>query len=103
MNEEQKNKKLEYLRKQKENPTGNYRNYLVRVYNYILNESKESGKGWSKANTRKMLDYIYEGNPDHMGYELLNEFKQTLKDLGYIKFVKEDNEWHAYIIKELDF
>jgi len=39
----------------------------------------------------------------HCYNALTNEFKQTLKDLGYIKFVKEDNEWHAYIIKELDF
>lgn len=50
-----------------------------------------------------MLDYIYDGNSDHMGYEMLKEFKQTHKDLGYIKFAKEDNEWYAYIIKELDF
>lgn len=103
MTEQQKINKLTYLRQQKENPTGNYRKYLVRVYEYILNDSKEDNRGWSKANTRKLLDYVYDGRPDHMGYELLKDYKKTLKELGYIKFVREDDEWHTYITKELDF
>ena len=101
MNEEQKAKKLEYLRSQKENPTGKYRRYLVNTYNYILNDS--IGRGWSRARTREMIDYVYEGNPDHMAYELVNKYKKTLKDLGYIKYVKENGEWHTHIVKELDF
>ncbi len=103
MNEEQKNKKINYLKEQKENPTGNYRRYLVNTYNFILNDAKANGKGWSKANTRQMLKYVYEGSSDHMGYEMVNDFKRTLRDLGYIKFVKENDEWHTYIVKELGF
>ncbi|RCX09313.1 hypothetical protein DFR58_13729 [Anaerobacterium chartisolvens] len=33
MTEEKKAQKLVYLRSQKENPTGNYRKYLVNIYN----------------------------------------------------------------------
>ena len=96
-------KKLTYLRAQKENPTGNYRKFLVNVYNYILEDSMKDNRGWSKANTREMMNYVYEGSPDHMGYELINEWKKELKEMGYIKFVKENGEWHTYIVKELDF
>ena len=95
--------KLEYLRAQKEKPTGNYRKYLVNIYNFILEDSKKDGRGWSKANTREMMKYVYEGDPDHMGFELINEWKKELKEMGYIKFAKEKEEWHTYIVKELDF
>ncbi|MCM0648649.1 hypothetical protein NBE98_09710 [Clostridium swellfunianum] len=103
MNQEQKEKKLKYLREQKENPTGNYRKYLVRTYGYIQNDSKVDNRGWSKTTLRKMMNYVYEGNPDHMANELVVEYKNTLRDLGYIKNIKENGEWHTYIIKELDF
>lgn len=103
MTEEQKKQKLAYLRAQRDNPTGNYRKYLVRLYEYVKEDSKVDNRGWSKAETRKMLDYVYEGRPDHMGYELLNDYKKVLKELGYIKFRKENDEWHLYITKELDF
>lgn len=103
MREDQKIKKLNYLREQRENPTGNYRKYLVRTYEYILNDSKIDNRGWSKTTLRKLTDYVYEGSPDHMGTELVVEYKNTLRDLGYIKNVKEDDEWHTYITKELDF
>lgn len=103
MTEEKKREKLEYLRKQKENPTGKYRTYLVRTYMYILEDCKIDNRGWSKQNLNDMVKFIYENKPDHMGWELALEYKKTLKDLGYIKNVKENNEWHTYIIKELDF
>ena len=103
MTEEQKAKKLIYLREQKERPTGNYRRYLVNIYNYILNDSKSNGKGYSAANTKMMLNYVYEGPSDHMGWEKITEWKRELSDLGYIKFVKEGTEWRVYIAKELDF
>ncbi|GEB32820.1 hypothetical protein [Brevibacillus parabrevis] len=103
MNEAQKNQKLKYLREQRENPTGNYRRYLVNTYNYILNDSRNNNKGWSKASSREMVNYVYEGSPDHMGYELVEEYKKTLRDMGYIKFQKENNEWRTYVIKDLDF
>lgn len=103
MREVQKQQKLAYLRSQKEHTTGNYRKYLVRTYEYIANDCKIDNRGWSKQNLRDMVNYIYENDPDHMGVELAIEYKRTLKDLGYIRNVKEDGEWHTYIIKELDF
>jgi len=103
VNQEQKEKKLKYLREQKESPSGNYRKYLVRTYEYILNDSKIDNRGWSKTTLRKMVDYVYEDNPDHMAIEMVIEYKNTLRDLGYIKNIKENEEWHTYIIKDLDF
>jgi len=96
-------KKIVYLREQKENPTGKYRQYLVNVYNYILEDSAKDNKGWSKANTRAMINYVCGDNPDHMAYEMINDWKKELKELGYIKFVIENEEWHTCIAKELDF
>lgn len=78
-------------------------NILVNIYNYILEDSQANGTGWSKARTKDMLNYVYDGQPDHMGYELIDQWKKELRDLGYIKFVKEENEWRTYIAKELDF
>ncbi|RKP54920.1 hypothetical protein D7Z26_06665 [Cohnella endophytica] len=103
MTEDQKNKKLLYLRSQRENPTGNYRKYLVNTFNYIFNDSKLNGTGWSRAAIRDMINFVYDGNPDHMAFKMINEYKKTLKDLGYIRYIKENNEWRTYIQKELDF
>lgn len=103
MNKEKIESKLQYLREQREKPTGNYRKYLVRTYEFILNDSKIDNRGWSNTNIRNMIAYVYENNPDHMGFEMVVEYKNTLRDLGYIKNIKENNEWHTYIIKELDF
>ncbi|WP_286909649.1 hypothetical protein [Clostridium sp. UBA1652] len=103
MDKEKIEKKLIYLREQKENPTGNYRKYLVRTYMYILEDSKVDNRGWSKTTLNKMVEYVYEDNPDHMAREMVVEYKNTLRDLGYIRNAKEDGEWHTYIIKELDF
>lgn len=55
------------------------------------------------ARTKDMLNYVYDGQPDHMGYELVDEWKKELRDLGYIKFVKEENEWRTYITKKRIF
>ena len=86
-----------------ENPTGNYRKYLVNIYNFILEDSRVDNRGWSKANTRKMIEYVYGTRPDHRGYEIINEWKKELKEMGYINVVKENGAWHTYITKELDF
>lgn len=101
--EEKIQNKLKYLREQRDNPTGNYRKYLVNIYYFILEDSKIDNRGWSKANTREMIESVYGPRPDHMGYEMINEWKKELKEMGYIKFVKEEGKWHTYIIKELDF
>ncbi|EFM12042.1 hypothetical protein PaecuDRAFT_0722 [Paenibacillus curdlanolyticus YK9] len=45
MNEDQRDKKLKYLCDQHESSTGNYKMYLVNIYNFILNESKVNKRG----------------------------------------------------------
>ncbi|MGN0453655.1 MAG: hypothetical protein ACI4G1_00585 [Ruminococcus sp.] len=46
MTEEQKIKKIEYLLSQKEHPTGNYRRYLVNLYELFYNGAKNQGTDW---------------------------------------------------------
>ncbi|TEB13846.1 hypothetical protein Psfp_03386 [Pelotomaculum sp. FP] len=49
-----------------------------------------------KARTKDMLNYVYDGQPDHIGYERVDKWKKELRDLGYIKFVIEENEYIYY-------
>lgn len=96
-------KKLKYLREQKENPTGNYRKYLVRLYTCILEDSKIENRGWSNIKLSTLKAYVYEQEPDHMGTDMIIEWKKELKEMGYLRNQKVDGNWRTYIIKELDF
>ena len=100
MTEEKKQKEIEYLRSQKVNPTGNYRKYLVGLYNYFKS-CAENNDG--KTNIPDMIKASYGDNPDHMAFTQIKRYKKTLTELGYIKNVKDDDGWHTYVIKELDF
>mgnify|MGYP002554985861 CR=1 FL=1 len=46
MTEEQIKHQIEYLRSQKENPTGFYRQYLVNLYHLFYNGAKKNGTDW---------------------------------------------------------
>lgn len=103
MNEKKREEKLQYLRSMKDDPTAKYRDYLINAYLYILEDSKVDNKGWSKASSKSMLRFVYNGEPDHMGIEMIDQFKKELSDLGYIKIIKVDKIWKTYIVKEIDF
>ncbi|KQO18044.1 hypothetical protein [Paenibacillus sp. Leaf72] len=103
MDEKTKEDRIQYLRSKRDDPTANYRSYLINTYNYILEDSIKDNKGWSKASSRLMLNYVYKDEPDHMGLEMIDQFKKDLRELGYIKLIKIDNTWRTFIVKELDF
>lgn len=105
MTEEQIKKKIEYLRSQKDNPTGNYRQYLVNLYNLFYNGAKKNGTNWCpNIKIYTMVKAAYANiNPDHASRDMVLRWKEDLKKLGYIKDCKVDGEWRIYILKELDF
>lgn len=105
MTEEQKIKKIEYLRSQKEHPTGNYRRYLVNLYELFYNGAKNQGTDWCpNINVPTMVKAAYANlSPDHLSSQMVLRWKDDLKELGYIADRKVDGEWRTYILKELDF
>lgn len=100
MSEEKKLEQIEYLRSQRDNPTGNYRRYLVGLYNYFK-DCMETSDGITSLPA--MVKAAYGDKPDHMAYTKIKEYKKTLTDLGYIRNVKKDDGWHTYVVKDLDF
>lgn len=105
MTEKQKNKQIEYLRSQKDNPTGNYRQYLVNLYELFYNGAKLNGTDWCpNMKIQTMVKAAYANvNPDHASRDMVLRWKDDLKKLGYICDRKVNGEWRIYILKELDF
>lgn len=103
MTEEKRQSQLAYLRAQKENPTGNYRRYLCNVHKLIAEDAANNGLGWSRASSRRMMRKVYEGEPDHMGEEMVDRWKKDLCDLGYLELKIVDGVWRFYVVKEIDF
>ena len=105
MTEEQIKRKIEYLRSQRYNPTGNYRQYIVNLYNLFYNSAKANGTDWCPdVKTYTMAKAAYANiKPDHTSRDMVTIWKNDLKKLGYIKDCKVNGEWRIYILKELDF
>lgn len=103
MTEEQRENKLNYLREQKLNPTGNYRKYLVNLYNYYREKANENNCDWCISKFSEMISAAYEENPDHMAYSQVRDYSKTLSELGYIQKKNVNGQWRVYILKELDF
>ncbi len=105
MTEEQINKQIEYLRSQKDNPAGNYRRYLVNLYELFCNGAKKNGTDWCpNVSKKEMIKAAYAGvKIDHASWEMVQRWKDDLKKLGYLKDCNVNGEWRTYILKELDF
>lgn len=105
MTEKQIKKQIEYLRSQKEKPTGNYRRYLVNLYNMYYNGAKLNGTDWcpSISLSDKVKAAYKNLEVDHMSFYMVQRWDEDLSKLGYISHKKVNNEWRTYILKELDF
>lgn len=105
MTEEQIKHQIEYLRSQKEKPTGFYRQYLVNLYHLFYDGAKANGTDWCpNVSLSKMIKATYANiNPDHQAKDMVLKWKRDLKKLGYIKDCNVNGEWRTYILKELDF
>lgn len=105
MTQEKINKQIAYLKSQKNNPTGNYRQYLVNLYNMYCDGAKLNGTDWCpNISIPEKIKAAY-GNlePDHMSFSMVQRWDKDLRDLGYISHKRVNNEWRTYILKELDF
>ena len=105
MTEEQIKHQIEYLRSQKENPTGFYRQYLVNLYHLFYNGAKKNGTDWCpNVGIYTMVKAAYANIPgEHESSYRVRKGKEDLEKLGYIKDCNVDGEWRTYILKELDF
>lgn len=107
--EEKVEKQKKYFKEQRINPTGNFTEFVVRTFYYIYRNCRESTDGLVKSNItnkKELVLTVYSGiydEPDHMGYEVVNDCVRNLKELGYIGFRKIENTWYIFIKKELDF
>lgn len=105
MDQEKINKQIAYLRSQKDNPTGNYRQYLVNIYNLYSDGAKANGTDWCpNIPVSKLVKAAYAGiKEDHLSWSMVQRWKDDLKELGYIYDCKVNGKWRTYILKDLDF
>ena len=102
MNEE---KTKANLLAQKNGVEGNYRRYLVNIYNLYYEEARKNDTEWSpNVSIPRLIRAAYSGvEVDHMSYTLVKKWKKELKEMGYLCDKYVDGEWRIYILKELDF
>lgn len=95
----------ETLQRQKNGGKGNYRTYLVNLYNLFYEEAKLNGTDWCPSvSVHRMVQAAYFGlEVDHMSRTMVLRWKDDLKKLGYICDKNVNGEWRTYILKELDF
>lgn len=95
---------INYLIQQRDNPTGNYRAYLVNLYNFYV--KKAGDKGYCYPKMYEMINATYYGFVrDECAYEMTRRFQYALRLMGYIRYYKDsfNGLWKVEILKPLDF
>lgn len=105
MTKEQIENKIAYLRSQRDNPTGNYRRYLVNIYNLYEQYAIKNRTDWAPNFSKYRLSKAaYSGlKPDHMVGDMVERWKDDLINIGYIELRVVDGEERIYLLKDLDF
>ena len=96
----------EVLVNQLETGCGRFAVFVLRTYAYIARECEKNNRNWcyaSKVRGKSLISYVYNGPVDHMGYEVVEDAKDKLKKMGYIRYRKVDDQWLLYIEKKIDF
>lgn len=96
----------EVLVNQLETGCGRFAIFVLRTYAYIARECEKNNRNWcyaSKVRGKSLINYVYNGPVDHMGCEVVEDAKDKLKKMGYIRYRKVDDQWLLYIEKEIDF
>jgi hypothetical protein len=104
-------KQKEYFREQRTIKTGKFTEFTVRTFYCIYKACAESETTYclaSKSNAYNIKNIIYEGFydgvPDHDNYSVIEDCKKHLKEMGYIRYKKRNDEkWYIYVLKPLDF
>lgn len=100
----------EYFAQQREKATGNFTEFVVRVYYSIYKkcaEIEDYSCKCSDVNSHKIKYIVYEGVyggvPDHDYANVIDDCVKNLKEMGYIRFQKRDETWFFRVEKRLDF
>lgn len=96
----EKEKKLEYLKQQKENPTGGYRMLLIDTYNCLSDMIKASNEDWCNPYNTEVCKVVY-GNTYHV--PLIQRYIRDLNQLGCISITGSGSDRKIRILKEIDF
>lgn len=100
--------KLNFV-EQRQNPTGNFTEFVVRTYYFLCKVCSESDNKMVRSyitNKREIKEFLYKGiydKPDHMSQAVVDDCIKNLKRMSYIGFRKIENKWMIYIKKDLDF
>ncbi len=96
----------EYLREQTKNPTGHYAEILIRTFYYIFKKCNAKNQDWcysKEVSYNELKKFTYA----NIGYDaslmVIKNAEKDLVKLGYIKFVKDSEDWTIHIVKPLDF
>ncbi|WP_349674880.1 hypothetical protein [Lacrimispora sp.] len=100
MKQEDKDRKLAYLRSQKDNPTGGYRQLLIDTYNCISDLTVKSGNQYCRTSCADICNVVY-GNTHHI--TMVDKYLYTLKQLGYISIKECQGYTQMEILKKIDF
>lgn len=108
-NEDKIESKKEYFSIERTEKKGKFTEFTVRTY-YCIAKLCSDNDGISCEprffHPRIISKIVYEGfydEPDHDHVNVINDCKDTLKKMNYIKFKKEHNNWVVYLNKPLDF
>lgn len=101
MTDEERIKKLEYLRKQKDGIVqGGYRDLLVGTYNFLKELCNANPDGWCNPYNNQISLAVYG---DTYNIPMVSRFVNDLRKLGYIKISGSGATRKIFIAKEIDF
>lgn len=96
----------EYLRAQVKNPTGIYADVLIRTYYFITQKCKARNQDWCYSKEvpyYELKKFTYANTGYNASLYVVKNVEKDLAKLGYIKFVKNGEDWTIHIVKPLDF
>lgn len=105
---EKREQKRNYYRQQRINPTGNFTEYITRVYYNILKFTYKETKICliDNINSKKVVEDMYKGiyvHPDHDAYNVMNNCIKELINMGYIHEEIVNNKKCIVVDRELDY
>lgn len=109
-NPEKIKSQTEYFKSQRENPTGDFTEFVTRMYYCVYKAcSLNDGKCCSAKEVKpyKVRDIIYENkdtDPNISHKSVIDDCVEHLKNMHYVRFKREPvNGWMIYLERPLDF
>lgn len=106
-NQEKKKSQRRYFQEQRKNPTGNFTEYITRIYYNIIKQANDKKYcAVKKLNYHQLSVDMYKGiynHPDHDAYGTIQSCLKELTNMGYIHKEEIDHQEYIVIDKELDY